>query len=124
MTKLKENEKLGLEKLLKELESRFPKQISQTILYGSKARGDSNIDSDIDILIILETKNMQIRREILTVASQISLEYDLLINPIVSNVSRVERQRGFSFYKNAARDAVQLNLQQGRLDLVSGISLA
>ena len=124
MTKLKEKEELGLEDLLKKLDKKFPKQISQTILYGSKARGDSNKDSDIDLLIILEKKNTKIRREILTLASQISLEYDLLINPIISNINRIERQRGFSFYRNAARDAIQLNLQQGRLKLVSGVSLA
>ena len=124
MTKLRENEKLELAEFLKKIEEKFSKEITQTILYGSKARGDSNKDSDIDILIILEKKNMKIRREILTLTSQISLEYDLLINPIISNINRIERQREFSFYKNAARDAIQLNLQQGRLNLVSGISLA
>ena len=124
MTKLKENEELGLAELLKKLEEKFPKQIVQTILYGSKARGDSNEDSDIDLLVILEKENNQILWDILTLASQISLEYDLLINPIISNLNRVERQRGFSFYRNAARDAIQLNLRQGRLNLVSGVSLA
>ncbi len=124
MTKLKENEELGLAELLKKLEENFPKQIVQTILYGSKARGDSNEDSDIDLLVILENENNQIFWDILTLASQVSLEYDLLINPIISTLSRVECQRGFSFYRNAARDAIQLNLRQGRLNLVPGVSLA
>ncbi len=124
MTKLKENEELGLAELLKKLEENFPKQIVQTILYGSKARGDSNEDSDIDLLVILENENNQIFWDILTLASQVSLEYDLLINPIISNINRIERQRGFSFYRNAARDAIQLNLRQGRLNLVPGVSLA
>ncbi len=123
MTQLNKNEKLALAELLKKLDSKFSQEITQTLLFGSKARGDSNKDSDIDLLIILKEENAQIRWEILTLASQVSLEYDLLINPVISTTKRVERQRGFSFYKNAARDAIQLNLRQGRLKLVSNVSL-
>ncbi len=123
MATLRENEELGLEELLSKLEEKFPKEIVQTLLYGSKARGDSNSDSDIDLLVILKKRDHKIRWEILTLASQVSLKYDLLINPMISNINRVERQRGFSFYKNAARDAIPLELQQGHLKLNSGVSL-
>ena len=123
MVNLKQNEKLALEKLLRELDLKFPKEISHTFLYGSKARGDSELDSDIDLLVILENDDSQIRRNILTLAAQISLEYDVLLNPIISTINRIERQRDFSFYKNVARDAVQLNIQKGELRLLGNISL-
>lgn len=118
MTNLDTNEKLALAKLLKQLEEKFPKQVLQIILYGSKARGDSDQDSDLDVLVILKEEDSQILWDILTLASEVSLEYDLLINPIVSTPKRVERQRGFTFYKSVARDAIQLNLQQGQLNLL------
>lgn len=118
MVKLNTNEELALEKLLRQLEEKFPEQIAQIILYGSKARGDSDQDSDVDVLVVLKEEDSQVFWDVLTLASEISLEYDLLLNPIISTPKRVERQRGFAFYKNVARDAIQLSLQQGQLNLL------
>lgn len=47
------NELQGLNGAINELTGRYP-FIEQVILYGSKARGDSHEESDIDILIVTE----------------------------------------------------------------------
>jgi len=36
------------------LEEAFPKRLRGVILYGSEARGESDPDSDIDLLVLLE----------------------------------------------------------------------
>lgn len=49
-------------------------------LFGSKARGDFNDDSDLDLLIVLRGLDAERRGIIRRMAARISLDYDTLIN--------------------------------------------
>ena len=119
--KLQSNEREALQTFLRKIREGYPKQVVQTILFGSKARGDSTPDSDIDILVILREEEVQTRSQILTTASRISLDYDVLLNPVIVGEARYRRQQGFTFYQNAARDAISLTLKRGRLTLAPGM---
>ena len=70
-----EYEKLLLDK--------FPKRISKLILFGSKARGDSNRNSDIDLLIVLTKNGKQTTREIVGLTHQPIVKYEVDISPII-----------------------------------------
>jgi len=118
---LQPNERKALQVFIHQLQDIYSNQILQTILYGSKARGDSTPDSDIDVLIILNQEDLQTRNQILTIASRVSLDHDVLLNPVIVGEARYKRQQGFTFYQNAVRDAIQLSLQRERLILVPGI---
>lgn len=66
--------------LLKDL----PNQIAQMILFGSKARGGSHKDSDIDVLIVTnwDQTDKKGRRKIVGGATDILLKFDdVLISP-------------------------------------------
>jgi predicted nucleotidyltransferase len=65
---------------------------------GSKTRGDSKQDSDIDVLVILTHEDRELRREILKQAARFSLKYDVLLSPRVIGAERWEKMRGFSLY--------------------------
>jgi predicted nucleotidyltransferase len=59
---LKENEREALLELKSKLLQRFPN--IEIILYGSKARGDFNKESDIDLLILIDSEiSRRIRAE-------------------------------------------------------------
>jgi uncharacterized protein len=120
--KLHPNERAALQTFIRQIREVYSKQVVETILFGSKARGDSTPDSDMDVLVILKGEEGQTRSQILTIASRISLDFDVLLNPIIVSEDRYLRQQGFTFYQNAARDAISLTLKQGRLTFVSGIS--
>lgn len=53
---LNENEQRALSEYKDFLLRRFPEQVEQLILFGSKARGDSVADSDIDVLVVLRKR--------------------------------------------------------------------
>ncbi|MCI0551692.1 MAG: nucleotidyltransferase domain-containing protein [Anaerolineae bacterium] len=119
--KLQPNEREALRTFIRQIRADYPKQVVQTILFGSKARGDSTPDSDIDVLVILKEEDGPIRNQILTIASRISLDYNVLLNPIIASESRYQRQQGFTFYQNATRDAVRLTLKRGQLTFAPGM---
>ena len=63
-------------------------QLNQTLLFGSKARKEDDSDSDIDTLIIVNEESWQLRSTINKIGSHISLEYNVLIGPIVISQDR------------------------------------
>jgi len=72
---LKENEKKALLELKKRLLERFPD--AEIVLYGSKARRDSNEESDIDVLVLLNREvNNTLEEKIFSTAFKIELKYD------------------------------------------------
>ena len=107
-TALTAEERGALQELVQYLRADFAEQVKQISLFGSKARGDSGSDSDIDVLIILERENRRLRREILRQAARLSLKYNLLLSPRVIGAERWEQMQGFSLYRNVLREAASL----------------
>jgi predicted nucleotidyltransferase len=54
---LKPHEQRAVSDFVDRLQRHHPKRVLQTILFGSKARGDSTPESDIDILIIVDDED-------------------------------------------------------------------
>ncbi len=54
MDNLTEKEKQALKELVDELKKLYGDNLSHVILYGSKARGDADSGSDIDVLVVLK----------------------------------------------------------------------
>jgi predicted nucleotidyltransferase len=103
-------ERQAVEVFITCLHERFPGRIHQAIPFRSKARGDSQPWSDIDILAILDEKDWPTRQEINTLAARVSLEYDVLIGSRVIGQERWERmkQRRFSLYQNIVAEGIAL----------------
>lgn len=81
------------------------------MLFGSKARGDSEPWSDIDILIIVDDEDWRFQHAISTLAARVSLEYDVLIGPRVIGQERWERMKryGFGLYQNVIAEGIPLS---------------
>ena len=95
---------------LERVKERYPEQIHQAILFGSKARRDSHADSDIDVLLVVDEESWSLRQEISTLAAQVSLVYDVLIGPRVIGWERWARMRRYRFtlYENVQAEGIGL----------------
>jgi predicted nucleotidyltransferase len=111
--KLTALEQRALREFVEYLQKHLAKRVKHVALFGSKARGDSGRDSDIDVLVILRDEDRQLRREILVQAARLSLKYDVYLSPRVIGAERWEQMRGFSLYQNVQREATSLPVAEG-----------
>lgn len=105
------NELAAVQQFVGQLFERFPDRVRQMTLFGSKARGDSRAWSDIDILVIVDDEDWRFQHAISDVASDISLEFDVLIGPRVISEERWARmgQDDFGLYRNIAAEGISLS---------------
>jgi predicted nucleotidyltransferase len=81
--------------------------LDELLLFGSRARGEANAGSDIDVLVIVggEFDYADLMRRTSTIVARISLEHDVVISRVF--VSRAQYERGRSpFLLNVRREAV------------------
>lgn len=82
--KINENEKKALRELKKILYKKFPD--AEIILYGSKARGDYEEFSDIDLLILLDSKiTRRLKGKITEITYDIGLKHDVVFGTMIEN---------------------------------------
>lgn len=80
--KLKDNERKASQELKQKILERFLD--AEIILYGSKARGDDEEFSDIDLLVLLNREvNNSLEEEIFSTAFEIELKYDVVFGIVV-----------------------------------------
>lgn len=104
------NERQAVEGFINLLHERFPKRILRTALFGSKARGDSQPWSDIDILVVVDEDDWRFQHVISTLGARISLEQDVVIGPRIIGQQRWDRvkDRGFGLYQNIITEGIPL----------------
>jgi predicted nucleotidyltransferase len=79
-------------------------------LFGSRARGESSPDSDIDLLVVLTTVQPEVRWHIWELGSDISLEYDVLLNVHIIDAIRWDQEHRYrgTLWREIERDGILL----------------
>lgn len=83
MAGLTEQDKQALQGFKQAIFQAFPEQIESIQLFGSKARGDAEKHSDVDVLVILKEATMREQHEASKISAKIMLETGVLISPKV-----------------------------------------
>jgi len=101
-------EKSVLKQFKASLEQALGAQLIELKLFGSKARGDDQADSDIDVLVIVAIDDSNIRESVYNIATDILLQTDLCISPKVISKDKFDqlRKENTSFIRNVSRDAI------------------
>lgn len=87
-------------------------KLDEVILYGSYARGDFTDSSDIDIMILLNLDEMEIkkyRHQLSECTFDFNLDYNLDIKPLAKSRELFERwENTYPFYHNVKQEGVSL----------------
>jgi uncharacterized protein len=98
-----------LMELRRRLEALYGKRLVKLVLFGSQARGDANIDSDIDVLVVLKgnvNPFEEIERGGLVTAA-VSLEQDVTISTVYVSENRY-RTRASGLLANVRAEGVSV----------------
>lgn len=100
-----------LETVLKDyragLEALYGPRLKRLVLFGSRARGDAEPESDIDVMIVLEgpLDDWQETQRTSRLTSDVSIKYDTVIARIFATPEDYARV-GRVFYENVRREGV------------------
>lgn len=88
---LKDNEERVLRQLKTALGKHLGTQLVRLVLFGSKARGDADSTSDLDVAIIIEGLDRQLKREVFDIVADIELEYETALSTILFSTEEFAR---------------------------------
>ena len=104
---LRDNEKKAINEATKMLKERFP--VKEVILFGSKARGDSDEESDIDLLLVTKRSiHWKERQAIIHALFDLGMKHDVIFS--ILDTTEPDFDRGiftaFPIYQEIIREGV------------------
>jgi predicted nucleotidyltransferase len=109
---LSKAEKEAIEEVKNRLVKKYGDRLLLLKLYGSKARGDSHPDSDIDLLAVVKRDSLKIRDEFFEETYEVMSKYDfkflICLAVMGKHEFEVYKNGNFSFYRNINRDGIDL----------------
>jgi predicted nucleotidyltransferase len=104
---VKDYEKKAIREATKMLKERFP--VKEIILFGSKARGDSDEESDIDLLLVTKASiHWKERQAIIHALFDIGMKHDVIFS--ILDTSESDFNKGiftaFPIYQEIIREGV------------------
>ena len=86
--------------------------VRQIILYGSYARGDFSPDSDVDLMILVDMSDMELKKyaqQLSYMTYDFNLDHDLDIKPIAKSEAHFKKWvTNYPFYSNIYKEGVIL----------------
>lgn len=86
--------------------------LCKVILYGSYARGDFSTDSDVDIMILLDISDLELKeysQQLSYMTYDFNLDNELDIKPIAKSEQHFKKWiENYPFYANIHREGVVL----------------
>lgn len=97
---------------VEQIKNVYGSHLKQVILYGSYARGDYSKDSDVDIMILLDISDMEIKAyfdKLADITFDFNMNYDIDIKPIAKNEEHFKKWvLNYPFYANVYKEGVTL----------------
>jgi predicted nucleotidyltransferase len=107
---LRENERKAVGIFVSKTKTNLGKNILDMKIFGSKIRGDFDEESDIDIILVVRNRNLRVREYISEIASDLNLEFDCMLSPLIYTKAEYNRNRRFKnlFAENLTKEGIQL----------------
>jgi predicted nucleotidyltransferase len=95
------------------LRTQFGNELLFVVVFGSKARGDDDEESDMDLLVVLKHVSLEIRRQVRDLATEIWLENGVYLSTRVWDEPYWQKMAALStsLYRNICEDGILLYKQ-------------
>jgi len=111
---LQPHERMAVDDCVARLYRALGDELVSLWLFGSKARGDADPDSDIDLLVVTNALDWDLRDTIQGIGAKCSLEYDVLFNTHILDRARWDEEEHYrsTLWREIQRDGVSLLLER------------
>lgn len=97
---------------VEEVKKIYGNHLQRIILYGSYAKGEATEASDVDIMILVDLEDLDIKEysdKLSDITFDLNLDNDLMIMPIVKNEEHFNNWiSSYPFYRNVQMEGVPL----------------
>ena len=101
-----------IEQYVEEIKKIYGSYVRQIILYGSCARGDFRPDSDVDIMILADMSDLELKayaQQLSYMTYDFNMDHDTDIKPIAKSEAHFKnRIVNYPFYSNIHKEGVVL----------------
>lgn len=113
MQHLNANERRALQAFIAQLRQRYGKDLRRVVLFGSKARGDFDDESDLDVLVVVRTPGGEfwpLWQQIADIAWKVEFEYGVVLTTIIRSPAEYRQMQrdNLLLFRNTDRDGVVL----------------
>ena len=110
MLEMTKEEQAWLDAYREALNKKHPGKVQEVLIYGSKARGQARLDSDLDVLLIVKDKAGTQKRELRRIGYLLAATTDVLPSILAYTQEEWESRKrsGSTFRKAVERDAVRV----------------
>jgi hypothetical protein len=110
MSQLRPAERAALADFVSRLQARFAPSVLHLILFGSRARGQGDPESDLDLLIVVDDDDWRLHDAIADESVAPGLTHGVLISPVIVDKTQYIQIRHWRtlFYRNLEQDGVEL----------------
>ncbi len=107
---LQEKERMALEELKLRISSELPEPSCRLTLFGSKARGDAEPDSDIDVLVELDALHVSpvYKRKLRRIAGELSIKFRVLLCLLIIDRSTREEKGDYAILQNIREEGISV----------------
>lgn len=105
---------VNIQKAVTNFSSQIKKKLGQRLkeirLYGSWARQEGRLDSDIDIALIVDHKDIHLLRDVSDIASDISLQTDTMVSTLIleEETHQAGLQKGYPLHQKIKQEGIPL----------------
>lgn len=103
-----ESHERALKDFVEKATSAYGRRIKSIILFGSVARGTDRPDSDIDLLVVIDQEDFQLRRDLIGMTFDILLDTGQDISVKVISVEDFLVHQKFSFIQEVLSEGIKI----------------
>lgn len=100
-------------KFAQQIRGIYGDSLKKIVVYGSYARGDYQENSDIDIMILVDASDAEIKKRfnlVCDLAFDYEMDYGVVISPLVKNEEHfIKWSETLPFYRNVKQEGVIVN---------------